>query len=489
MNDNILSQVQKQIDSIKMGAVELIKEDELYDKLRVSLITGVPLKIKAGFDPTSPDIHLGHTVLLNKLRVFQEYGHQVFFIIGDFTAMIGDPTGKSEARKPLSEEEVLKNSETYKEQAFKILIQEKTKILFNSWWLSDFNLADFIKISSNYTVARMLEKDDFEKRFKDNRPIAIHEFIYPLLQGIDSVFIKCDLELGGNDQKFNLVVGRELMKSSGLPPQVVMTMPLLEGLDGKNKMSKSLGNTIGIFDEPNEMFGKVMSISDEMMIKYYELLSSISVIELNKLKDEIKNGLNPLIAKKRLAQEIVERYCGKDYAAKSLKYFEDKYQKKINPENIETINIDIKTYQVESDKNINYAENFLDDKYQKKINPEIIETISLEKENIRKELNGNIVYSENYFLDTETIYLNIIPILHYIKAVSSNSEAKRLIKQGAIKINLTAEDVEKIKALTKNSKIESAIIIKKELLQLPIFTKEFIIKIGKKKIYKIKLIP
>lgn len=421
------AKVQTQIDHIKRGCVELIKEDELFQKLYNSIIYNLPLKIKAGFDPTSPDIHLGHTVLLKKLRTFQEYGHQVYFIIGDFTAMIGDPTGKSETRKPLSKEEVLKNSETYKEQAFKILIKERTKVLFNSWWLSNLNLADFIKISSNYTVARMLEKDDFEKRFKDNRPIAMHEFIYPLLQGLDSVFIKCDLELGGNDQKFNLVVGRELMKSSNLPSQVVMTMPLLEGLDGKNKMSKSLGNTIGIFDEPNEMFGKVMSVSDVMMLKYYELLSSIGSTEFNLLKKEIIEGGNPMLAKKRLALEIVETYYGKSTAEKALRHFEELFQKRINPDDIKTIRL-----------NHEYAESCIE------IRP-------------------------------QTINLNIISLLVHIGSVESNSEAKRFVKQGAVKINIDGGNN------TVELRLDSNSII------MPLNTKEFVIKVGKKNIYKIIL--
>ncbi|MDA8053912.1 MAG: tyrosine--tRNA ligase [Deltaproteobacteria bacterium] len=421
------SQIRNQIDAIKRGCVELIKEDELYEKLLYSTAHNLPLKIKAGFDPTAPDIHLGHTVLLNKLRTFQEYGHQVFFIIGDFTAMIGDPTGKSETRKPLSEEDVLKNSKDYRNQAFKILKPEKTTILFNSWWLSNIKLDEFIKISSNYTVRRMLEKDDFEKRLSDNSPISMHEFIYPLLQGFDSLFLKSDIEIGGNDQKFNLIVGRELMKSFNVNPQVIMTMPLLEGLDGKNKMSKSLGNQIGVSDEPNEMFGKIMSISDEMMIKYYELLSSICNADLNILKKEINEGMNPILAKKKLALEIVRTYHGQSLAEKASKYFEEKFQKRINPGEINTIEL-----------NREYIEKYV----------EIL---------------------------PQGVNLNLISLLTYIGVIESNSEAKRLIKQGAVKIDLESNNNATPIRLDSNYAL------------MPLNTKEFIIKIGKKKIYKIKL--
>ena len=431
-------EINRQIDSIKRGSVELIKEEDLYEKLSYSVSNNIPLKIKAGFDPTSPDIHLGHTVLLNKLRTFQELGHIVYFIIGDFTAMIGDPTGKSETRKPLSREDVLKNSKDYKAQAFKILKPEKTKILFNSWWLSNLKLDEFIKISSNYTVRRMLEKDDFEKRFRDNRPIAMHEFIYPLLQGFDSLFLEADVEIGGNDQKFNLIVGRELMKSFGLASQVIMTMPLLEGLDGKNKMSKSLGNHIGVSDESNEMFGKIMSISDDMMLKYYELLSFISNNEFKNLITELKNGLNPILAKKRLASEIVERYYDKTESDKALKYFEDKFQKKINPEDIIAIELESEEYSC-----------FL--KGETKQNEKNIKLVSVSSE-------------------------VIVDFLVKINAVSSKGEAKRLIKQGAVKIYFDTLNEKNIE-----SKVEQ------DFYQIAENIKEFIIKSGKKKIFKIKL--
>ncbi len=428
----IESRVAEQIDAIKRGCVELIKEEDLYKKLLHSENRGLPLKIKAGFDPTSPDIHLGHTVLLNKLRVFQEFGHQVLFIIGDFTAMIGDPTGKSETRKPLSEEEVARNSRDYRAQAFKVLKPEKTKIISNSWWLSSMKLGEFIKISSHYTVRRMLEKDDFEKRFKDNRPIAMHEFIYPLLQGMDSVFLKPDVEVGGNDQKFNLIVGRELMKSFNLEAQVIMTMPLLEGLDGKNKMSKSLGNAIGVSDEPNDMFGKIMSISDEMMLRYYELLSFIPIAALENLKKDLQNGINPITAKKRLAVEIVERYRGRQSAEKALNYFEEKFQKRINPEDIVTIKLE-------------------------------------------NDFCGK--YSES---SEKGLSVQILPLMNAVGAAKSNSEVKRLIKQGAVKIDL---DNTGISADEKSREIS----IDDGSVLLPLGTDMFILKIGKKKIYKIKL--
>ena len=450
--------IRGQIEAIKRGSVELIKEDELYEKLSYSISNNIPLKIKAGFDPTSPDIHLGHTVLLNKLRTFQEFGHIVYFIIGDFTAMIGDPTGKSETRKPLSKEDVLKNSKDYKEQAFKILKPEKTKILFNSWWLSNLKLDEFIKISSNYTVRRMLEKDDFEKRFQDNRPIAMHEFIYPLLQGFDSLFLEADIEIGGNDQKFNLIVGRELMKSFGSIPQVIMTMPLLEGLDGKNKMSKSLGNHIGVSDEPNEMYGKIMSISDEMMIKYYELLSYISNEELTKLKIELDKGLNPIIVKKRLALEIVERYYDKLFAGNAEKYFEDKFQKKTNPDEIASIEFDGIHWR-KFIENIGQETSYFDGK-----SPKPVKFSPLEP--------------------SDRVRINGASLLVHINAVFSNGEAKRLIKQDAVKLYFKLYDTD-----IKNSReIEIKLNEDSKIPYLiPSNSNEFILKVGKKKIYKIKL--
>jgi tyrosyl-tRNA synthetase len=303
--------VAEQMSVIKRGAVEILVEKELEEKLEKSLTSGVPLKIKAGFDPTAPDLHLGHTVLIQKLRQFQQLGHEVNFLIGDFTGMIGDPTGKSETRKVLTREDVLRNAETYKEQVFKILDPEKTKVVFNSTWLNELGSGGMIALASKCTMARMLERDDFHKRFTTQQPIAIHEFLYPLVQGYDSVALKSDVELGGTDQKFNLLMGRELQREWGQSPQCVLTMPLLEGLDGVNKMSKSLGNYIGINEPGDEIFGKLMSISDELMIRYYELLSDIPLTELENIKTGLKDkSLHPMAVKKALGREIVSRFHG-----------------------------------------------------------------------------------------------------------------------------------------------------------------------------------
>ncbi len=316
--------IKTSMELIKRGAVEIIEEGELIKKLE----KGVPLRVKAGFDPTAPDLHLGHTVLIQKLKHFQDLGHKVIFLIGDFTGMIGDPTGKSETRKPLTREEVLKNAETYKTQIFKILDPEKTEIRFNSTWMNKFTPSDFIKLCSRYTVARMLERDDFSKRFKENRPIAIHEFLYPLIQGYDSIALKADVELGGTDQKFNLLVGRTLQRQEGMEPQVIVTMPLLEGLDGVNKMSKSLGNYIGIDEPPFDMFGKVMSISDELMFRYYELLSDRASSTIEKMKLDIERGeLHPKKAKEDLAFEITARFHGIEGAKKAREEFRRVFSK------------------------------------------------------------------------------------------------------------------------------------------------------------------
>ena len=299
----------EQMAVIKRGAVEILIEKELEEKLAKSLKTGVPLKIKAGFDPTAPDLHLGHTVLIHKLRQFQQLGHEVNFLIGDFTGMIGDPTGKSETRKALTREDVLKNAETYKEQVFKILDPARTKVVFNSEWLNKLDAGGMIGLASKYTVARMLERDDFHKRFTSQQPISIHEFLYPLIQGYDSVALHSDVELGGTDQKFNLLMGRELQREWGQSPQCIVTMPLLEGLDGVNKMSKSLGNYIGISEPADEIFGKVMSISDNLMLRYYELLSDMPLAELDRLRAGLKDhSVHPMAAKKALGRELVSRF-------------------------------------------------------------------------------------------------------------------------------------------------------------------------------------
>ncbi len=300
----------EQFDIIKRGAVEVIVEADLLKKLETSVSTGKPLRVKAGFDPTAPDIHIGHTVLLNKMRQFQELGHEVTFLIGDFTGMIGDPTGKSETRKHLTKEEVAENAKTYQVQIFKVLDKDRTKIAFNSEWMSKMTAEGMIQLAARHTVARMLEREDFKKRYQAELPISIHEFLYPLIQGYDSVMMKSDVELGGTDQKFNLLVGRELQKEYGQEPQCIVMMPLLEGLDGVNKMSKSLGNYIGINEPAKEIFGKVMSVSDDLMLRYYELVSEVSLEDLQKIKDDIRSGaLHPMEAKKRLASELVNRFC------------------------------------------------------------------------------------------------------------------------------------------------------------------------------------
>ncbi|MFD0914713.1 tyrosine--tRNA ligase [Methylophilus luteus] len=318
ISPEITPEISKALAIIKRGADELLIEQELIEKLK----TGKPLRIKAGFDPTAPDLHLGHTVLINKLRQLQELGHQILFLIGDFTGMIGDPTGKSTTRPPLTVEQVKINADTYAEQVFKILDPAKTEIVFNSKWLSELGAAGMIKLAASHTVARMLERDDFSKRFKGNQPIAIHEFLYPLLQGYDSVALQADLELGGTDQKFNLLMGRELQKQAGQAQQCVLMMPLLEGLDGVNKMSKSLGNYIGISEAPESIFAKIMSISDELMWRYIDLLSFASLETIAEWKASVVAGENPRNIKVGFAQEIVARFHGQAAAEKALHDFQ-----------------------------------------------------------------------------------------------------------------------------------------------------------------------
>jgi tyrosyl-tRNA synthetase len=381
--------IQEQMNLIKKGAEEIIRDEELINKIK----TKGTLKIKAGFDPTAPDLHLGHTVLIQKLKHFQDLGHVVYFLIGDFTGMIGDPTGKSETRKALTREEVLQNAETYKEQIFKILDESKTKIVFNSQWLATLKAEDIVRLCSKYTVARMLERDDFNNRFKNNISISIHEFLYPLFQGYDSVAIESDVELGGTDQKFNLLVGRDLQRNYGQEPQVILTMPILEGLDGKNKMSKSLNNYIGIQENPNDMYGKLMSISDDLMIRYYELLSDISYEDFLKLKNGLKDGsVHPMNAKKQLAYEIVSRFHGFNKAKEAEEYFTQLFSKKEMPDDMENIEINI-----ENDK------------------------------------------------------IWICRLLKELNMVDSNSAAKRLIKQGAVKIDnekISDENMEILKGFS-----------------------------------------
>ncbi|MBZ4643250.1 MAG: tyrosyl-tRNA synthetase [Deferribacteres bacterium] len=366
--------VEEQLKVIKRGTEEIIVEEELIEKLKYSYENNIPLKVKAGFDPTAPDLHLGHTVLIHKMRHFQELGHHVIFLIGDFTGMIGDPTGKNETRKALTREEVLKNAETYKEQVFKILDPEKTEIAFNSKWMLEMGTIGLIQLASQYTVARMLERDDFSKRYEAGKPISIHEFLYPLVQGYDSVALKSDIELGGTDQKFNLLVGRDLQRNYGQKPQIAITVPILEGLDGVQKMSKSLGNYVGINEPANDMFGKIMSISDELMLRYYLLLSEKSLEEIEKIKVDIASEkLHPMKAKKDLAYEIVKRYHGDEGAKGALSHFETLFSKKEIPDDI-----------------------------------------------------------EEYTFETG---LRLIDIINRLNFVSSNSEARRLATQGGVTVN------------------------------------------------------
>ncbi len=371
--------IEKSLEVISRGAVEIIDIDELKKKLERAISENRPLRIKAGFDPTAPDLHLGHTVLIQKMRHFQELGHQVIFLIGDFTGLIGDPTGKSETRPPLTPEQVQENAATYKEQIFKILDPQKTEIAFNSKWMNEMRSIEMIRLCAKYTVARMLEREDFKQRFQSQRPIAIHEFIYPLIQGYDSVALKADVELGGTDQKFNLLVGRHIQKEYGQEPQVVLTMPLLEGLDGVNKMSKSLGNYVGITEEPKNMFGKLMSISDDLMFRYYELLSSLSLSEIEDLKRGIsENKLHPKEVKAKLAMELVARFHGTEAAKKAREQFEAQFSKGQVPD-------DIPEYKVS------------------------------------EEYKGKPIF--------------LPKLLKEANLVKSTSEARRLIKQGAVSLN------------------------------------------------------
>lgn len=367
-----MSDWQQAFAEIKRGADEILLEEELIEKLK----DGKPLKIKAGFDPTAPDLHLGHTVLINKLKTFQDLGHEVIFLIGDFTGMIGDPTGKNVTRKPLTREDVLANAETYKQQVFKILDPEKTQIRFNSEWMEKLGAAGMIKLAARQTVARMLERDDFKKRYANGQPIAIHEFLYPLAQGWDSVALESDVELGGTDQRFNLLMGRELQKEEKQRPQTVLMVPLLEGLDGVQKMSKSLNNYIGITDAPNDMFGKVMSISDELMWRYYELVSFRPLDEIEGFKKQIEEGANPRDIKILLAKEIIERFHDANAAEQAHQDFIQRFQKNAIPDDM----------------------------------PEV--SLSLGGEGIA-----------------------IANLLKEASLVGSTSEAMRMIKQGAVKIN------------------------------------------------------
>lgn len=327
--------MQDALQEIKRGADELLIEAELVERLK----SGRPLRIKAGFDPTAPDLHLGHTVLLNKLRQFQELGHQVIFLIGDFTGMIGDPTGKNATRPPLTREAVVENAKTYREQVFRILDPAKTEVRFNSEWMEKLGAAGMVRLAATHTVARMLERDDFHKRYTSQQPIAIHEFLYPLIQGYDSVELRADVEIGGTDQKFNLLMGRELQKHHGQPPQCVLTMPLLEGLDGVNKMSKSLGNYVGINEPPREIFGKLMSVSDELMWRYIHLLSFEPLATVEGWKRQVAEGANPRDVKVRFAQEIVTRFHGRAAAEEALAEFEARFQRGALPDDMPELSL------------------------------------------------------------------------------------------------------------------------------------------------------
>lgn len=331
----------RQLEIIKRGAAEIVPESELLTKIKDSINNKRPLHIKLGLDPTAPDIHLGHTVVLQKLRQFQELGHRVTIILGDYTARIGDPTGKSETRKQLTEDEVLANARTYQDQIFKILDKSRTEVVFNSQWLAPLTFADVIGLAARYTVARMLERDDFAKRFQNEQPISVHEFFYPLMQGYDSVALEADIELGGTDQKFNLLMGRHLQKEYGQEPQIALMMPILEGLDGIQKMSKSLGNYIGITDSAREMYGKTMSIADELMLRYFELVTPVGIQEIRELRAGLEDGsLHPRDVKMRLAREIVTMYHGSEAAVQAEEEFKNIFQKKELPDEIPEYRLD-----------------------------------------------------------------------------------------------------------------------------------------------------
>ncbi|MNW34132.1 Tyrosine--tRNA ligase [compost metagenome] len=373
-------EVERQLTVISRGVVEIVPEDELKQKLMKSVVTGKPLNVKLGLDPSAPDIHVGHTVVMQKLRQFQELGHQVQIIIGDFTGRIGDPTGKSETRKQLTEEDVLRNAETYRKQIFKILDPEKTKVHFNSEWLAPMTFADVVKLSAKVTVARMLERDDFTKRYQGGLPISIHEFFYPLMQGMDSVALESDIELGGTDQKFNLLMGRTLQKEYGKDTQIAITTPIIEGLDGVQKMSKSLGNYIGIDEEPNEIYGKAMSVPDELMVKYYELVTDLSNEELEIIAQGIKEGtMHPRDAKMKLAYTLVLMFHGVEAAEAAQEYFVTVFQQRALPDDI-----------------------------------------------------AEFVLPEEEF---EGGKMRLIKLLTLLEFAASNGEARRSIQQGAVKLN------------------------------------------------------
>ena len=340
METTIRDKARSQMEQIERGVIEILPREEMIKKLEKSIREGQPLRIKLGLDPTAPDIHLGHTVVLNKLRQFQDLGHEVHLIIGDYTGRIGDPSGKSETRKQLTEEEIMANARTYQEQIYKVLDRNKTIMHFNSDWLKDLNLMDVLKLAAKYTVARMMERDDFEKRYKEGLPIGVHEFMYPLMQGYDSVALQADVELGGTDQKFNLLVGRHLLKEYGFEPQIALMMPILEGTDGVQKMSKSLGNYIGVNDEPYEMFGKTMSISDSLICRYYELLTRVPMAEIEFMRSQMNSGaLNPRDAKIKLAMELISTFHSPDEATQAMERFKLVYSERDIPDDIPEITV------------------------------------------------------------------------------------------------------------------------------------------------------
>jgi tyrosyl-tRNA synthetase len=405
-------EIERQLAVIRRGVAEIIPEEELKEKLRHSIETNRPLKVKLGLDPTAPDIHIGHTVVLHKLRQFQEMGHVVQLVIGDFTGRIGDPTGKSETRRQLSEEEVKANARTYTEQLFKVLDQSKTEIHFNSTWLSPMTFAEVAELAAKCTVARMLERDDFSKRYHSGQAISVHEFFYPLMQGYDSVALKSDIELGGTDQKFNLLMGRQLQREYGLPEQVIMMMPLLEGLDGVKKMSKSLGNYIGIQEPPQEIYGKAMSIPDELMVKYFELATDLSNEELEKLKKGLADGtIHPRDAKMKLAHTLVRMYHGREAADEAERHFRQVFQQNALPEDIPEVTI-----------------------------------------------------AAGQLQDGKMWVVQLLPTL---KLVSSNGEARRMIQQGAVRVNQ-----EKVTDVDQHLPVEDGMVVQ----------------VGKRKFAKVKLV-
>jgi tyrosyl-tRNA synthetase len=400
--------VDEQLAYIKKGAAEIVKESQLRAKLERSLASGKPLRVKAGFDPTAPDLHLGHTVLLRKLKHFQDLGHTVIFLIGDFTGMIGDPTGRSATRPPLSREQIAENAETYKAQVFKILDAKKTLVDFNSRWFSKFSAEDFIRLTAKYTVSQMLEREDFHKRFQEEKPIAMHELLYPLAQGYDSVALEADVELGGTDQKFNLLVGRELQRAYGQESQVVLTTPILEGLDGVNKMSKSLGNAIGIHEAPLEMYGKIMSISDEMMWRYYELLTDVRSEQIAGMKKDAADGkAHPMALKKELARTIVADFHSTEAARKGAEDWAKQFQKGGVPEQLEVVAILLKDVQL------------------KDVVPDGSGATAIRK--IEREDTSAVT-------DTFSYPLRIDKLIRHAGLASSNTEAAGKIKQGAVSI-------------------------------------------------------